>query len=89
MLPTRLPTRWTAEVERTAAAAPEPGIVATAELLRCTDCLIDGEAVIGAPDAVRGIYLNAWAFGSPRRRAQLMDLADRTANDLAPTRHPT
>jgi len=30
------------------------------------------------PDTVRGIYLNAWAAGSPRRREALLDLARRT-----------
>ncbi len=30
------------------------------------------------PDAIRGIYLNAWAAGSPRRREALLDLARRT-----------
>ena len=30
------------------------------------------------PDTIRGIYLNAWAAGSPRRREALVDLARRT-----------
>ncbi len=30
------------------------------------------------PDSIRGIYLNAWAAGSPRRREALLDLARRT-----------
>ncbi len=31
--------------------------------------------LVPKPDAVRGIYLNAWAAGSSRRRAQLLKLA--------------
>jgi hypothetical protein len=30
------------------------------------------------PDSIRGIYLNAWAAGSPRRQQALLDLARRT-----------
>jgi hypothetical protein len=38
----------------------------------------DGVPRVVKPDAVRGIYLNAWAAGSSRRLAQLIDLANRT-----------
>ncbi|HET9983636.1 MAG TPA: putative glycoside hydrolase [Longimicrobiales bacterium] len=30
------------------------------------------------PKAIRGLYLNAWAAGSPRKLAKLIDIADRT-----------
>jgi hypothetical protein len=40
--------------------------------------ITDGVPRVRKPDAVRGIYLNAWATGSPRRLAQLIELANRT-----------
>jgi hypothetical protein len=40
--------------------------------------ITDGVPRVGKPPAVRGIYLNAWAAGSPRRLAQLIELANRT-----------
>jgi hypothetical protein len=38
----------------------------------------DPAPLLSKPDAVRGIYLNAWAAGSSRRRAQLIELAEKT-----------
>jgi len=33
---------------------------------------------VARPDVVRGLYLNAWAAGSKRKLAKLLDIADRT-----------
>lgn len=59
----------------------EPGIVmATASAAELFDfaAISDGVARVGKPDAVRGIYLNAWAAGSPARLQRLIDIANRT-----------
>jgi hypothetical protein len=40
--------------------------------------ITDGVPRIGKPDAVRGLYLNAWAAGSTRKLANLIDVANRT-----------
>ena len=39
---------------------------------------LDGSSRFPKPEAVRGIYLNAWTAGSPSRRGRLIDLARRT-----------
>jgi hypothetical protein len=40
--------------------------------------ITDGVPRVTKPDAVRGLYLNAWATGSSRRLGQLIDVANRT-----------
>jgi hypothetical protein len=40
--------------------------------------ITDGVPRMAKPDAVRGLYLNAWAAGSTRRLASLIDIANRT-----------
>lgn len=39
---------------------------------------VGADARMHTPKAVRGIYLNAWAAGSAKKRAKLIGLADRT-----------
>ena len=39
---------------------------------------VSAEARVPKPDAVRGIYLNAWAAGSRARRQALIELAEKT-----------
>ncbi|MBI4544868.1 MAG: putative glycoside hydrolase [Gemmatimonadetes bacterium] len=39
---------------------------------------VGAHARVPRPAAVRGIYLNAWAAGSPRKLSGLLELADRT-----------
>ena len=63
-----------------AAPAPEavePRPISTEGIFPLQDAVPPGERV-PKPAAVRGLYLNAWAAGSPKRRAQLIDLANRT-----------
>jgi hypothetical protein len=40
--------------------------------------ITDGVPRVARPDTVRGIYLNAWAAGSSRKRAKLIAIADST-----------
>jgi hypothetical protein len=59
-----------AATDATAAAVPQAGLA--------FPTITDGVQRVRKPEAVRGIYLNAWATGSQARLARLIDLANRT-----------
>lgn len=79
------------EATMTGTAVAPPGPPGADELDSRDVSLIAPPAKVGAnrfpavpaplvpkPEVVRGIYLNAWAAGSSRRRAQLIELAERS-----------
>jgi hypothetical protein len=65
------------ESESGQACGPQPVDPASAQAAWAA-LVADAVSPMRKPDFVRGIYLNAWASGSARRRASLMQLADET-----------
>ncbi len=59
---------------------PEPPPI-TEAMLAVGVAPVPAKERVPKPRAVRGVYLNAWAAGSPRKRAKLIALADRTEID--------
>ncbi|HUF49938.1 MAG TPA: putative glycoside hydrolase [Longimicrobiales bacterium] len=55
-----------------------PASILTGDAAFAFDAIGDGVPRVAKPDAVKGLYLNAWAAGSSRKLARLIDIADRT-----------
>jgi hypothetical protein len=64
--------------EMPAAEEPAAAALPAGAAIFAFPAITDGVPRVAKPAQVRGIYLNAWAAGSPNRLGQLIDLANRT-----------